>query len=83
MLSKTFLDSFHWGEIKKYNDFKKHLLLYWYKLSRIFFFGVRESLYPRNPLFSATRESLYPRNIDFEVTREILIKNAKEWSKFP
>ena len=46
------------------------------------FFGVRESLYPRNRLFSATRESLYPRNLTFEVTLEILIKKYKKWSKF-
>ena len=43
------------------------------------FFGVRESLNPRNRLFSATRESLYPRNLTFEVTRQILIENTKKF----
>ena len=42
-------------------------LLYWYQLSRFNdFFGVRESL--------------YPRNLIFEVTRGLLIKNTEKFN---
>ena len=43
------------------------------------FFGVRESLYPRNRVFSGTRESLYPRYITFLGVIEISIKNHQKW----
>ena len=51
-----------------------------YKFSRLRdFFGVRESLYPRNRLLSGTRESLYPWNITFMGVIEISIKNHQKW----